>query len=176
MCGGTILQHVQNNVLSTSEIVILLLDVAEGLAYLQRLHVVHGNLNGGNVLIDQDLHARLSGFSLAQFADTEGYDFGPTAWTLQPTTEDEFDSTSGDIEPEADEIVFRTSANDIYAFACLVLEIFTVRLTTENDDRDDTVGVQMPDTLWDLIRNCWLLDPSSRPRIEDVVEQMKEIA
>ena len=34
-------------------------------------------------------------------------------------------------------------------------------------------GVPMPDRMWDLIKWCWLQDPSSRPQIEDVVKKMR---
>jgi hypothetical protein len=33
----------------------------------------------------------------------------------------------------------------------------------------------MPDGVWDLIKRCWSQVPSSRPEIEDVVKEMREL-
>jgi len=95
--------------------------VAQGLAYLHRQNIIHGNLNGANILVDQDSHARLCGLSLAGLADAEYYDSEVAAWILRSTGEDESDS--GLENAEVEYMSFRTTADDIYAFGCICLEI-----------------------------------------------------
>ena len=68
-----------------------------------------------NILVDHDSHARLSGFSLAGLDDPEYYDAGVAAWIHNPTGDDRSD--------EVEYMSFRTTANDIYAFGCLCLEV-----------------------------------------------------
>jgi hypothetical protein len=36
----------------------------------------------------------------------------------------------------------------------------------------DTLGLGLDDNLWSLIEKCWLADPSHRPPMSDVVEQL----
>jgi hypothetical protein len=41
--------------------------------------------------------------------------------------------------------------------------------------KQPTDGRPMPDKMWGLIEWCWLQDPSSRPQIEDIVKEMREL-
>lgn len=69
--------------------------------------------------MDQDSHVRLAGFSLARFSDAEDYDFELAAWTRNPASEDasNIDRKCG---VEAQDL---TPASDVYAFACVCLEV-----------------------------------------------------
>ena len=33
----------------------------------------------------------------------------------------------------------------------------------------------MPNRMWDLIKWCWLQDPSSRPQMDEVVRELQEV-
>lgn len=125
-----------------------LLEVAEGVAYLHRQNVVHGNLSGvrivtaiicypmtifndqANILVDQNAHALLSGFSLTGFANTEDDDSEFDAFTSNYAV----DGSDANTEiTQAQSLGPRTLASDVYAFAYVFLEVgyyFKLRLPT----------------------------------------------
>jgi len=187
MRRGTILQHIQDSVPPAAERDRLLLETAQGLAYLHRQNIAHGSISGANILIDQDLHARLAGFSLAGLADPENYDSELAGWTSESTAEDESDTDIAN----AEESILKTTAADVYAFACVCLEIYTVQRVVANNNHDDAdslqlfhgqppipssgIGMQMSDDLWGLIQSCWNPNSSCRPTMDHVLDRMKEI-
>jgi hypothetical protein len=63
-----------------------------------------------------DAHARLSGFSSAAFADAEDYDLELAAWARKPDN-----AVSENIEDGV--LPLKTPASDVYAFACVCLEV-----------------------------------------------------
>jgi hypothetical protein len=91
-------------------------------------------------------------------------------------------------DPEAFDLkqLRRTDASDIYAFACVGLEIYTAREPFCDIARDTMVILKvmqggrparpveqtLSDDLWTLIQLCWQQQPSDRPKIEDVVPQI----
>ncbi|KAJ7508890.1 kinase-like domain-containing protein [Mycena galericulata] len=154
----------------------LLFQTAQGLAYLHSQNIVHGDLRGGNVLIDDDGHARLADFGLAIVTDatlgtTSTTQRGSLRWMAPELT---------DFEVEFK----RTEASDVYAFACLCIEIYTGEQPFWNVQQDIAVLLQirdkkrpprpsssgmpdgtraMSDRLWATVEACWAHEPSDRP-------------
>ncbi|KAJ7224779.1 kinase-like domain-containing protein [Mycena rebaudengoi] len=93
-------------------------EVAQGLEYLHSRNVVHGDLRGANILITQDWSACLADFGLTSFTDTTAatttsHRAGTVRW-MAPEL----------IAPDRFGIQFRrTTASDVYAFACVCLEV-----------------------------------------------------
>lgn len=89
--------------------------MSDGLEYLHDLGIVHGDLRGTNVLIDDDWHVRLTDFGLAILADASTQTAGvvagfiPLAWAA----------------PElVDESCKRpTFATDVFSFARTCVEV-----------------------------------------------------
>ncbi|KAF7358035.1 Kinase-like protein [Mycena venus] len=100
MRNGTMNDFVKNRsgMLPDRQLNQLLFETAQGLAYLHSQNIVHGDLRGGNVLIDDGEHAQLADFGLAIVTDA----------TLGTTSTTQAGSFS-----------------DVYAFACLCIEIYT---------------------------------------------------
>ncbi|KAJ7653215.1 kinase-like domain-containing protein [Mycena polygramma] len=102
-----------------STIPVLLYEIAVGLQCLHSQDIVHGDLRGANILLDDQGHARLADFGLTVFVD------GP----LAPT------NRGGSVRWMAPELLDpescglstfrRTFASDVYAFACVCLELYT---------------------------------------------------
>ncbi len=44
----------------------LLLEIAQGVCYLHTMNIVHRDLKPGNILVDDDLHAKLTDFGVAK--------------------------------------------------------------------------------------------------------------
>ncbi|KAK7049257.1 hypothetical protein VNI00_005858 [Paramarasmius palmivorus] len=96
-------------------------DIASGLSYLHSLRpmVVHGDIKGANVLVNDDCRCCLADFGLANIVESQRLDSTASS------------SIKGTVRWMAPELLCGdTTGNthgprDIYAFACTVLEIIT---------------------------------------------------
>ncbi|KAJ7348096.1 kinase-like domain-containing protein [Mycena albidolilacea] len=172
---------VRNETLPDKRVDKLLFETAQGLTYLHSQNIVHGDLRGGNVLIDDEEHARLADFGLAIVTDA----------TLGTTST----ARSGSVRWMAPELLNfelefkRTKASDVYAFACLCIEIYTGDQPFWNIHHDITVALEvlkqmrpprpsssgppdgtraMSDRLWVTVEACWAHKPSDRPDMYEV--------
>ncbi|KIM92438.1 hypothetical protein PILCRDRAFT_762509 [Piloderma croceum F 1598] len=158
-----------------------LLETAEGLYYLHSRNIIHGDLRGNNIFIDDDWHVRIADFGLAGWADS----------TLATSSTSIF----GSIRWMAPELYTsgmsrRTTASDVYAFGCLCLESYT-GAPPFKDIRDGAVILKviqgerpqrptpemsrpMSDELWDLVNLCWKHNPDGRPKMNDVKYALKD--
>ncbi|KAJ8521240.1 hypothetical protein ONZ45_g2042 [Pleurotus djamor] len=65
--GGTVLHHLKMN--GIKEVDFILYGISQGLAYLHSLDVIHGDLRGVNILVDERGKPRIADFGLAVLAD-----------------------------------------------------------------------------------------------------------
>ncbi|KAH8084347.1 kinase-like domain-containing protein [Cristinia sonorae] len=150
--------------------------IVSGLQYLHDEHVVHGDLRGPNILIDNDLSVRLADFGLAVFAAGASQNYassrgGNVRW-MAPEL----------ILPEAFslESMRPTYASDVYSFGCVIVELFSGKAPYPQFTRDPQVithvtqglhpsrplpaqGIEIPDYLWKLATKCFSYRPSQRP-------------
>ncbi|CAE6497137.1 unnamed protein product [Rhizoctonia solani] len=180
----------------------LLLGVSRGLAYIHTQSVVHGDLKGGNVLVDGDLHiARICDFGSAKIEcgcysgpkDQEGtmaWD-SPELWMQKEDAESEDDSE--------EEIRPRTQKSDVWAFGCVALEVQMG--TTPWDPKHEgnlrkmrmrqfRAGVGHPanksnlelekhltmNEVWKLIKQCWRSDPLRRPNAAELLDACERVS
>ncbi|KAG6806834.1 hypothetical protein H0H92_009900 [Tricholoma furcatifolium] len=109
----------------------LALDVASGLSYLHEDGIIHGDLKGLNVLIDDAGRARLADFGLSGIADSK-----IPAWTSQSSGA----SRGGTVawkapelfDPHSVENAKNTKESDVYAWGCVAYEIFTGDIPPDN--------------------------------------------
>ena len=101
-------------------VIVQLYEIASGLAYLHGEGIVHGDLHGGNILIDAGGHACLTDFGLAVIAEGSSYNYGSLhgggaiKWTApELLAPDEFGLE--DSRP--------TFQSDVYAFGCMCVEV-----------------------------------------------------
>ncbi|TFK48789.1 kinase-like protein [Heliocybe sulcata] len=181
---GNIVTYLENHPAPTVRLIYrLLYQVARGVAYLHWLNIVHGDLRGANILIDEDHHVRLADFGLSVFA--EG--------TAGPGTCTNRDGSMAWMAPELIDPVqfghhdyYRTTATDVYAYACVCLEVCTGRrpfaglpdsaillsvLRGERPPRPSNTecrGLALHDNLWDIMTRCWNPNALSRPDVRQV--------
>ncbi|KAK7041506.1 hypothetical protein VNI00_009374 [Paramarasmius palmivorus] len=154
-------------------------DIVAGLAYLHS-HVpmiVHGDIKGANILVDDSLHCRLADFGLAAMTNESEQVFTST------TT----GGVKGSFRWMAPEL-YQTgdtglrlrgsskSSRDMYAYGCTALEIITGRppfpdlldaqvmfrvLSGRRPERPQDAWC--PNNIWDLIERCWDTNPFRRP-------------
>ncbi|KAG8949224.1 hypothetical protein FRC03_000413, partial [Tulasnella sp. 419] len=107
----------------------LILNVIDGLIYLHSYNppIIHGDIKGANVLIDDRGCAQIADFGLSQI-----FQEGPSGFT---TTS----GLQGSLRWMAPELFIddrRTTASDVYAFALLALEIYSGGVTPFRHLRD----------------------------------------
>ncbi|OCH89807.1 kinase-like protein [Obba rivulosa] len=184
MSHGTVSNYLYNN--PAADRIKLVLDAAEGLEYLQKEGIVHGDLKGANILVDEEHIACLSDFGLAALhytrkPETESASIGSTRWTAPELFDPErFKLEKAESSPQI----------DIYALSMVMWEIFTGRVPFYYWRRDATVihhvvqgkrplrpvqatPLGLSDAIWALMQSCWESDGQQRPHIDDVVGQLR---
>jgi len=167
----------------------LVMGIAEGLAYLHREKVVHGDMKPNNVLVDDRAKPVLCDFGRSKFLPDELATLtiaGSTrymAQELQVTSESD-NGTVGLPLPG------RTKEADVYGFSMVALEVITSRVPFCNIQHDSTVVYQVmkgyrpgPDLygfnanapVWQLLTRCWNVQANARPTMETVVEELKRL-
>lgn len=97
-----------------------------GLAYLHEEGIVHGDLHGGNILVDNNGRIRLADFGMALISEGTGYNYGSqhgggaTRWTAP----DLFDPDIFGIDSPRP-----TALSDVYALACVGIEVSQIILS-----------------------------------------------
>ncbi|XP_040936577.1 probable LRR receptor-like serine/threonine-protein kinase At3g47570 isoform X2 [Gossypium hirsutum] len=99
----------------------IMINVASALSYLHSMRVIHCNLNPTNVLLDEDMVARISGFSIAQFLDKGSAETITTTMAESP----------GYMAPEYASTGNVSEKTDVYSFGILLMETFTILRPTE---------------------------------------------
>ncbi|KAJ7231335.1 kinase-like domain-containing protein [Mycena rebaudengoi] len=179
MENGTVLKYLEEH--GRQEVDKLLWEVAQGLEYLHSRNIVHGDLRGANILITQHWSACLADFGLTSFTDTTvatttSHRAGAIRW-MAPEL----------IDPDRFGLPFRrTTAADVYAFACVCLELYTGRapfanmteagvilkiVHGERPARPSTTP-PMSEALWKCVNEWWVEDPATRPPTKVVVRNI----
>ncbi|KAG6907962.1 hypothetical protein DXG01_006750 [Tephrocybe rancida] len=101
-----------------------------GLTYLHKNSIIHGDLKGANILVDDVGRARLTDFGISSISDTQ-----IIAWTTQSSGNTRGGSTRwqapelfavGDSDVDDEEVeaaVKNTMASDVYALGCVFFEV-----------------------------------------------------
>ncbi|KAJ7250725.1 kinase-like domain-containing protein [Mycena rebaudengoi] len=158
--------------------VIQMWEIAVGLQYLHSQGVIHADLRGANILVDDHNHVRLADFGLTGFAhgsSTPTNRGGSTRW-MAPELLDPACCGLEDFQ--------RTFATDIYSFACVCLELYTgqhpfsdihsegaVLLKVIREERPACPST-IPDWATQLISKCWSHIPASRPSTLVIIESI----
>ncbi|KAG2062405.1 kinase-like protein [Suillus hirtellus] len=160
----------------------ILKDVASALQYLHSKDIVHGNLTGNNILINENDEAFVADYGIhifcIEFHDTS-YIRSNVRWAAPENFQ----------VPEDDESISSLRlASDIYSFGCIMLQVFTGRIPYSEFRNDYEVPVKIlrgrkparpvipsiADTLWDFIQKCWLDEPEQRPSAREVLIFIQE--
>ncbi|KAG8733278.1 hypothetical protein FRC11_007454 [Ceratobasidium sp. 423] len=160
----------------------LCVQICEGVSYLHRVGMVHGDIKGANVLVTEDGTAKLTDFDYARLggnsliALTEDSGFTPR-WGAPELLQD--------VPPKL------AYASDVYSLGMIIIEVVTTRQPWDHLHRDQSVvGAlfrgQIPrrpseipeirgDGLWSLLGGCWRLEPAERPSAGSVLSMMKAL-
>ncbi|KAF7374433.1 hypothetical protein MSAN_00327400 [Mycena sanguinolenta] len=176
---GTVLDYLEQH--GHSNVDRLLYEIAQGLQYLHSRNVVHGDLRGANILINDDWRACLADFGLSIFSDATSLlttSRGGSPYWMAPEL----------LAPEQFGMRFtRTPASDVYSFGCVCLELYTGRppfsgilpepgamMKVINGERPPrpSSSPAMSDSLWNYVSMYWAQDPKIRPTMQIVAQNM----
>ncbi|CAE6531722.1 unnamed protein product [Rhizoctonia solani] len=165
---------------------LLCTQIADGVAYLHRMGIVHGDLKGANILVSDDSTPKIIDFGGA----------GLKKYTLQFSTST---SRSGlSIRWTAPEIIEDKTGNtaeaDVYSLAMTILEVMTgeppyasirndaavirrVVMSSHPDRPEECIPTRSAhgNTLWNLLTRCGVYNPLERPEAVMVHDVMKSI-
>ncbi|KAI0077413.1 kinase-like protein [Panus rudis PR-1116 ss-1] len=160
-------------------------ETAHGLTYLHSQDIIHGDLRGANILIDDNLGIRLADFGLACFIHPSNASLGlrdsvAVRWAAPELLSPDMDMIKPSFE------------SDIYSFGSVCVEIYTHQVPYADCTKDYQViirvqrgtrpilqpngktGKAMPDALWNVVQRCWCNQPSSRPRAMELVSVLDQ--
>ncbi|KAF8443898.1 kinase-like domain-containing protein [Boletus edulis BED1] len=158
----------------------LVFEVSLGMYYLHEKHIVHGDLKGVNVLVDDAGKACIIDFGLSKVysSGTAGANRGKVVGTLRY------------LAPEALKGHGLSFETDVYAFGMLIYEVFAgeVPFITDPDDVvwEGRIELQRPtsnkayergfnEVLWQSLSECISREPNSRPRFKTIQEQLSSM-
>ncbi|KAF7308495.1 hypothetical protein HMN09_00698500 [Mycena chlorophos] len=181
MKHGTILKHLAEN--GNANVEQKLSEIAKGLLYLHSQDVVHGDLRGSNILVDDNWQVRLADFGLAGFSDaTVGTQTSHRGGSVRWMSPELHWPQSCGLDSFR-----RTFASDAYSFACVCLELsqgkppffeikedMAVVLRVLAKERPARPEDHVSDSMWGIMQQCWAHDPAQRRSMAWVVEMMQE--
>uniref|UniRef100_A0A3B5M030 Tyrosine-protein kinase n=1 Tax=Xiphophorus couchianus TaxID=32473 RepID=A0A3B5M030_9TELE len=161
------LQHRQTHSLKACGMMCCPLQVADGMAFIERKNYIHRDLRAANILVSHELICKVADFGLArliednEYTAREGAKF-PIKWTA----------------PEAINYGTFSIKSDVWSFGILLTEIVTYgRIPYPGMSNPEVIqnlerGYRMPapencpDELYDIMKECWTERPEDRPTFD----------
>ncbi|KAF8516479.1 kinase-like domain-containing protein, partial [Gautieria morchelliformis] len=146
-------------------------------------HIVHGDLKGANILVNDHGEAALADFGLSSvFAAGESTTSTFTGGSVRWMAPELFLSDS------PDDITSKTCASDTYSYGSVILEVITGERPYKDISNDLHVFNQvvqgykpkrpsmatLNSGVWDLMERCWSTEPSDRPKMSLVLYRMEK--
>ncbi|EIW84071.1 kinase-like protein [Coniophora puteana RWD-64-598 SS2] len=160
----------------------ILKDISAGLQYLHSCSIVHGDLNGPNILIDADGRAMLADFGLSTvFMEFGSHNVSSAKSGALRWTAPELIHTSG-----SGASTLPTPQADVYSFGSVMLQVLTGNAPYHYIMSEQALAgeihqgikpkrptnAEVSDAQWDFIERCWATERggADRPTIQEVCE------
>ncbi|KAF9789363.1 kinase-like protein [Thelephora terrestris] len=176
MSGGNLSEHIREH--PDANRLGLVLGIAEGLHYLHSRNIIHGDLKGPNILVDDAGNPRITDFGLAtvtQNTDTPRSGVDSREHTARWTAP-EILSGKGTYSKEA----------DVFSYAMVMIEVFTGAIPFDLIPPSAAMVAIMSGTrpsrpahpkftktLWVLTQSCWAEVPSLRPGVSGILDTLR---
>ncbi|XP_019160237.1 PREDICTED: probable LRR receptor-like serine/threonine-protein kinase At3g47570 [Ipomoea nil] len=142
----------------------IMMDVANALEYFHYGHsfpVVHCDLKPGNILLDENMVARVGDFGIAKLLDKD-----------KATKQTKTMGTVGYMAPEYGCAGIVSSMGDVYSFGILLMEVFSRRKPTDEMFHGDFsmrkwVSDSLPDAIMEIVDSNLLIGEEGGQEIED---------
>lgn len=176
MENGCLLDYLKNNTktIKFEQQIYIAAQVAEGMAYLEKMKYVHRDLAARNILVGERNTVKVADFGLARVIKENEYEAKigtkfPIKWT----------------SPEAAIYHKFTSKSDVYSFSIVLYEIITYGhapypgMTNHEVLQQVEKGYRMPMStipnctpgLYDIMSRCWQKEPDRRPTFESLCDE-----
>ncbi|CAE6424869.1 unnamed protein product [Rhizoctonia solani] len=156
------------------------IQVAEGVAYLHSLPMIHGDLKAANIFVTRQGLIKIGDFGASKFQGDESIGFS--------TTVNQIAGTMRWMAPEMFSGGSRGREVDVYALGMTILEIVTGKVPFWDYDNDfQIIGAITRGTkpacpekivtgskLWVLLNKCWNQVPRERPTADQVLNELLE--
>ncbi|KAF9443551.1 kinase-like protein [Macrolepiota fuliginosa MF-IS2] len=190
MEGGNLYDYLYSH--ASANKLLLIQDVASGLAYVHDMCIVHGDLKGVNILVSRFGRACLADFGLASVGGSE---------VARPPSLETTGHRGATWRFEAPELllrlgnskIHRTTESDMYAFGCVCYEIVTGKVPFYELDTqyavileiqkggmptkptEDALGTRqargLTQRVWSLMTSCWRECPEERPAARKILSE-----
>ncbi|KIM71468.1 hypothetical protein PILCRDRAFT_830315 [Piloderma croceum F 1598] len=175
----------------------LITQVADALSHLHSQSIIHGNVSGANVLVNDNLEASLTDFGISRILQRASrftaFDMRVSFEEITtPTTLREWRWKARELMMPSGEHKRYISgeAVDVWAFAMTVIEIFTGRIpfwyirsdtkviyTVMTGGRPERSHYsQINSNIWETLERCWDQDADYRPSMEQVMQIFMSIS
>jgi len=157
----------------------LLTQTSSALSYLHGLLIIHGDVKGSNILIDDNGEVRLTDFGLSRILQTSGFTTKTASGTLRYMAPElvEICEESAEEEEEEESAPRVTVGTDVWAFGMTVTEVFTESMPFSHIISDASVihhvvlggrpkrehCLQINEEIWTALESCWDVEPTRRP-------------
>jgi hypothetical protein len=155
----------------------MIYNIALGVAFLHKRHVIHRDLKSLNIFLDSDFNPKLGDYGLARITTQ----MNAQAGNEQPR------GTSAWMAPELFSVPSKpTYASDVYAMGVTFWEIMSRKIphyecqgkavpiaTKVQSGNRDIIPADCPAGLKNLITQCWDTNPEKRPTAKDVSALIK---
>ncbi|KAF7975591.1 hypothetical protein HWV62_9153 [Athelia sp. TMB] len=182
MENGNLIHYMENRNPCTTERLQLLSDVAAGLTHLHSKDIIHGDLTGANILINDSGRACLVDFGLSFIkVEFEGSSYWSSTLggAMRCRAPELFPPLGGDVATFVPDL---TSACDIYSFGSVMLHLISGKIPYFNIKQDAYIllelhfgrlpqrpqNTMLSDLHWIFITKCWDSVPASRPSAASV--------
>ncbi|KAK9836918.1 hypothetical protein WJX74_011052 [Apatococcus lobatus] len=136
------------------------LDIAKGLFFMHRNHIIHFDIKSPNILLTSTLQAKIA-------------DVGISKHSTRSSTEVEGGIGSFDwVSPEQIMMEGCTSKVDVFSFGVVLWEIVTGDRPRRGQNRPPEVPRQCPAAVARLIEECQARDPQDRPTAPLVLQTL----
>lgn len=159
--GQDLSQLIQQGGIELNKKLELLIQVCKALSYAHKNGIIHRDIKPANIFIDQENHAHVLDFGIAQFCD----------FRTKPSTDDLIMGTQAYMSPEqqisSDNI---TILSDIYSLGVVMYLLFTGQKPTGNFARPSDLAIGIEPILDELIISCLNTEPLNRPASADKIK------
>jgi len=182
--GGNLADALKEQRIQEQDKLRIAMQIAEGMNYIHNKDppIVHRDLKPQNILLDTFMQVKVADLGLSRSMG------GNSANTMRLEDTELFAGTIRYMAPELfDEEPSCSRATDVWSFGCILHQLFTNELPWHNLELSAVqrrlvlkqpfpIREDLPEDWKALVRRCTDLDPRSRPRFNQIMSSLEELA